>query len=66
MTEQVEKEADQSSGRLRKIMVMLQLTVIGFLVLVALMGTGYLEGDNFFSTLLLFLLRLAGIEPPAA
>ena len=66
MTEELEKEADQSSGLFRKVMVMLQLAVIGFLVLVALMGTGHLDGNNFFSSILLFLLRLAGIEPPAS
>ena len=64
MNEHAENEENKTSGRFRKVMVMLQLTVIGFLVLVALMGTGYLEGNSFFSSILLFLLRLAGIEPP--
>ena len=66
MSEEVSEEEAEPSEWLRKALVLIQLTIIIFLVIVALMGTGFLDGRSFFSQLVLFFLRLAGIEPPAA
>ena len=63
MNERVESDSPKKQAWLRRLMVVLQLFVIGFLVLVALMGSGYLEGSKFFSTILIFFLKLAGIDP---
>ena len=64
MSEEVSGEEAQPSECLRKVMVLIQLAIILFLVVVALMGTGFLDGRSFFSRLVLFFLRIAGIEPP--
>ena len=66
MSEDISQEEVKTSGWLRKTLVLLQLGIILFLVLVALMGTGFLDGRSFFSQLVLFFLRIAGIEPPEA
>jgi|GEM_PF-3622679 len=66
MNEEVSEEEAQPSEWLRKMMVLFQLAIIVFLVIVALMGTGFLDGRSFFSQLVLFFLKIAGIEPPTA
>ena len=66
MSEDILQEEVKISGWLRKTLVLIQLGIILFLVLVALMGTGFLDGRSFFSRLVLFFLRIAGIEPPEA
>ena len=66
MSDKISPEEAPPSGWLRKTLVLLQLGIIIFLVFVALMGTGFLDGRSFFSQLVLFFLRIAGIEPPAA
>jgi hypothetical protein len=65
MTEEIKEEQNKSRGRFRKLMVLVQLGVILFVVLVSLIGTGHVDGGSFFSNVLLFFLRVAGIEPPA-
>ena len=66
MSDEIAPEEAPPSGWFRKTLVLLQLGIIIFLVFVALMGTGFLDGQSFFSQLVLFFLRIAGIEPPAA